>query len=175
MSKEKAKALLEAYANGEGYAHVYLVGDKVVHGLDYEINYKLMIEFDAETLIADAREENSPFQLLLLGAAYALRNKLDLPAKIRLFIAEYLEDPSIRPKRRGGTKEDFNFNWTVRVAMAQLTKSGIKPTRNEATLEEDSECGLDIIRCMMRELGINRSISYEAIRKIWERTNKRYA
>ena len=80
----------------------------------------------------------------------------------------------IRPKRTGGTKEDFDFNWTVRLAMRELIKAGIKPTRNEGTPEENVKCGIDIIREVLEDLGVKRSRSYDSLRKLWERTEDKY-
>ena len=174
MGKEQVKALFEAYARGEGFAEVYLIGDKLVVGTSQEISYKLMIELDTEHLIADAKTDHETFELVLKGAAFAIREKLHLPREISLFIADYLMNEKIRPKRTGGTKEDFDFNWTVRLAMRELIKAGIKPTRNEGTPEENVKCGIDIIREVLEDLGVTRSRSYDSLRKLWERTEDKY-
>ena len=174
MGKEKVKALFEAYARGEGFAEVYLVGDKVVVGTSQEISYKLLMECDTEHLIRDANNYHVAFELVVTGAAFAIRKQLYLPRAISLFIADYLTNEKIRPKRTGGTKEDFDFNWSVRLAMHELIKSGIKPTRNESTPEDNEKCGLDIIRQVLSDLGIKRSQSYDSLRKIWERTEDKY-
>lgn len=174
MSKEKVKALFEAYARGEGFAEVYLVGDKVVVGTSQEISYKLLMEYNTEHLIRDAQNDHAAFELVVTGAAFAIREQLYLPRAISLFIADYLTNEKIRPKRTGGTKQDIDFNWTVRLAMRELIQSGIQPTRNDTTPEENVKCGIDIIREVLSELGIKRSRSYDSLRKLWERTEDKY-
>ena len=174
MSKEKVKALFEAYARGEGFAEVYLVGDKVIVGTCQEISYKLLMEYDTDQLIRDARNYHAAFELVLTGAAFAIREQSYLPRAISLFIADYLTDEKMRPKRTGGTKEDFDLKWTLHLAMHELKKSGIKPFRNESTPEDNEICGLDIIRQVLSELGIQRSRSYDSLRKLWERTEDKY-
>ena len=134
----------------------------------------LLLEYDTDHLIRDARNDHAAFELVVSGAAFAIREQLYLPRAISLFIAEYLTNEKIRPKRTGGTKEDVDFNWTVRLAMRELIKAGIKPTRNESTPEENVKCGIDIIREVLDDLGIKRSRSYDALRKIWERTESKY-
>ena len=173
MGKENVKALFEAYVSGEGFAKVFQVGDKLVAGDSKEISYKLMIELDTDHLISDAKTNHETFELVLKGTAFAIREKLYLPRAISLFIAKYLMDEITRPKQKGGTKEDFDFKWTVHLAMQELIKSGIKPYRNEST-PENEKCGLDIIRDVLSELGIKRSRSYDSLRKLWERTEDKY-
>ena len=174
MSKEEVKALFEAYAREEGFAEVYLVGDKLVAGHHTEIGYQLLISPAGQELLEKAQSDHAAFQLVKTGAQFALRHNKELPANVNAFIADMMDSSFRSPTKPRGKKEDIDFYWTLRLALCKLSECGYRPTRNDERTKSSSPCGIDIVLEVLHELNMGQDRDYQSLKKIWIRGNKKY-
>lgn len=175
-SKEKLDLIykmFEGYFRGDPVFHVWEVKGELILGLGAEIGYKLLTEGDAKSFTEDALRDDRIFDLFISGMAYALRNELSIPEAARLLLANYLENPSIRPPKIGGRNPDDNFDWALGFALNELKMDGINPTRNEAT-DPEKECGIDIVLDILEQLGERKDHTHESIRRRYQRAKKKF-
>ncbi|MDC3003399.1 hypothetical protein OAZ20_04870 [Paracoccaceae bacterium] len=175
-SKEKLDLIykmFEGHFRGDPVFHVWEVKGELILGLGAEIGYKLLTEGDAKSFTEDALWDDRIFDLFISGMAYALRNELSIPEAARLLLANYLENPSIRPPKTGGRNSDDNFDWTLGFALNDLRKVGINPTKNEAT-DPEKKCGIDIILDILEQLGERKDHTHESIRRRYQRAKKKF-
>ena len=172
MSRQHAFDLFRDFFKGLPYLQVWEVKGEIIFGWDAEIGYKLLTEGDAKAFTQEALRDERIFDLFISGMTYALRNELFIPEAARLLLANYLENPSIRPSKKGGRNPDYYFNLTLRLALITLKEDGINPTKNEAT-DPEKECGIDIVLAILEELGERKDHNYESIRRRYQRTMKK--
>ena len=165
--------MFEGYFRGDPVFHVWEAKGELILGLGAEIGYKLVTEGDAKSFTENALWDDRIFDLFISGMAYALRNELSIPEAARLLLANYLENPSIRPPKKGGRNPDDNFDWTLGFALNELKKDGIDPTRNEAT-DPEKKCGIDIVLDILEQLGERKGHTHESIRRRYQRAKKRF-
>lgn len=174
MSKEKVRQLFQSYAECEGFVHVYSDGVNMVVGNDYNLGYNLLISPWHEDLIKKAKTDYETFKLVKEGAQFALRSGKPLPEVVGTFVAESMENSFEPPAKKRGPRENFDFNWTVRLALSELSKCGYPPTKNDERSLSEAKCGIDIVLEVLEELNICQERTYESIKKIWLRSNKTY-
>ncbi len=173
MSRHRAFELFRDFYAEIPYVQVWEVNGEVITGMEPEIGYKLLSENDVNSLTERALQNRELFDLIIMGINFALRNGLPIPKPARLFLADFLEDPSIKPTKVGGRNPDYYFNWTLRLALLQLAEDGINPTKNEAT-DPDKECGIDIILGILEELGKGEEHNFESLRRRYQRVMKKF-
>lgn len=171
MGKEKVRQLFQSYAECEGFMHVYSDGANFVFGFDHNVAYNLLISPWQEYLIKKAKTDYETFKLVKEGAQFALRQGKALPQDVVAFIADSMENTFKPPKKKTGTPANFDFNWTVRLALWELSKCGYPPTKNdERSISE--VCGIDIVLEVLNELDMCHDRTFGAIKAIWVRGNK---
>ena len=174
MSREIVRQLFESYSKREGFMNVYSDGENFIIGHDTDIGYHLLISPARQTLLQKARSDYEAFELVKSGAQFALRHRIVLPDDVNAFIADLMESDFSHPPKPRGKKEDFDFNWTLRLALWELSKSGHPPTRNDERTKTSSPCGIDIVLDVLDELNMGHDRDYQGVKKIWTRGNKKF-
>ena len=172
MSRQRAFELFRDLFMGLPFLQVWETKGQIILGWTAEIGYKLLTEGDAKSFTQEALRDERIFDLFISGMTYALRNELFIPEAARLLLANYLENPSIRPPKRGGRNPDENFDWTLGFALNDLKKDGINPTKNEAT-DPEKKCGIDIVLDILDQLGERKGHTHESIRRRYQRAKKK--
>lgn len=174
MGKERVYQLFEDYFNNEPLIRVWVVASEVIFGSKDEIGYKMLTEADPLPLLNGARVDPEAFELFHQGVIYALQNNLVIPAPAQKFLAEYLNNPKMRPKQKTGIKTDHEFNWRLRVALLELEAEGIKPTKGEKVDPTNHECGIDIVLAVLCQFDQSNEYTYENLAKRYFRTLKNF-
>ena len=174
MSKEIVRQLFQNYIECDGFIHVYSDGVNMVVGDDHNLGYNLLISPWRDDLIKKAKTDYETFKLVREGAQLALRNGKELPEVVRSFIADTMENDFAPPAKKSGPTENFDFNWTVRLALWELSKCGYAPTKNDERSVSEAKCGIDVVLEVLNELDICNGRTYESIKKIWARSNKKF-
>jgi len=174
MSKEKVRQLFQSYAECEGFVHVYSDGANMVVGYDHNLGYNLLISPWHVELIKKAKSDYETFTLVKEGAQFALRNGKRLPEVVGSFIAESMENSFKPPAKKRGPIADFDFYWTVRLALWELSKCGYPPTKNDERTKTSQPCGIDILLEVLDELNMGHDRTYESVKQIWVRSNRKH-
>ena len=173
MGKEKVRQLFQSYAESEGFVHVYSDGVNLVVGYDHNLGYNLLISPWGEDLIKKAKTDYETFKLVKKGSQFALRHGKALPEVVGAFIADSMENTFEPPKKKRGPRENFDFNWTVRLALWELSKCGYAPTKNDERTTTSQPCGIDILLEVLDELDMGHDRTFDGIKKIWTRDNNK--
>ena len=174
MGRDKVRELFRSYSECEGFVHVYSDGVNTLVGYDNNLGYNLRISPWHADLIKKARSDYETFTLVKEGAQFALRNGKRLPEVVGSFIAESMENSFKPPERKSGPTADFDFNWTVRLALWELSKCGYAPTKNDERTKTSKPCGIDILLEVLDELDMGHDRTDESIKKIWTRGNDKH-
>lgn len=174
MGKEKVRQLFQSYAECEGFVQVYSDGVNMVVGYEQNIGYNLLISPWREDLIKKAKTDYETFELVKAGAQFALRHGKALPEVVGAFIADSMENTFEHPEKKRGPRENFDFNWTVRLALWELSTCGYTPTKNDERTTTSQPCGIDILLEVLDELDMGHDRTYESIKKIWTRGNDKH-
>ena len=174
MGKEKVRQLFQSYAACEGFVHVYSDGVNMVVGYEHNLSYNLLISPWREDIIKKAKTDYETFELVKEGAQFALRHGKTLPEVVGAFIADSMENTFEPPEKKRGPRENFDFNWTVRLALWELSKCGYTPTKNDERTTTSQPCGIDILLEVLDELHMCHDRTYESIKKIWTRGNDKH-
>ena len=174
MGKETVRQLFNSYAKCEGFVHVYSDGVNMVVGYDDNLGYNLLISPWHKDLIKKAKTDYQTLKLVKEGAQFALRNGKRLPEVVATFVAESMESSFKPPAKKRGRPKNFDFNWTVRLALWELSKCGYPPTKNDERSISEAECGIDIVLEVLDELNIGHDRTYDGIKQIWTRSNRKH-
>jgi len=146
----------------------------MVVGYEHNIGYNLLISPWREDLIKKAKTDYETFELVKEGAQIALRHGKALPEVVGAFIADSMENTFEHPEKKRGPRENFDFNWTVRLALWELSKCGYAPTKNDERTTTSQPCGIDILLEVLDELDMGHDRTYESLKKIWTRGNDKH-
>ena len=174
MVRKRVYDLFSEYFNGQPLLDVWEIGSELLIGQRDEIGYKMLTEVDPLPLLNGARTDPKAFELFHQGMIHALQNNLAIPAPAQKFLAEYLNNPKMRPKQKTGIKTDHEFNWRLRVALLELEDEGIKPTKGEKVDPTNHECGIDIVLAVLCQFDQSNEYTYENLAKRYFRTLKNF-
>ena len=174
-SKEKLDLIykmFEGYFKGEPLIDVWEVHSEIIFGPKNEIGYKLLTEANPSVILMGAKNDPKAFELFHQAMVHALNNHLEIPKPAQLLLAEYLTNPSIRPKQKAGPKADHEFNWRLRFALLHLEDEGITPTRSPATDPDTYKSGIDIVLEILCFFDQSNEYTYETLERRFYRTLK---
>ena len=171
--KDKVRFIFNGYKSTGPAMAVYEIEGELVLGLPHEIGCKIL-DHAPDSFVARAEISHEYFELLLEAIAHADLNGLNVPAKARELDARFKLDPDVKPRNKGGRPKDMKLATSIRVAILECMRAGIKPTKN-IIAPSNTICAADIVWDIMFELDLaeNYKDSF-AIMQAWTREIKRY-
>jgi hypothetical protein len=158
---------------GKAFIQIWSLNGEMYCGFDDEVGYHLL-EADPNLLVKEAYENGEGFNMLTKAVAHALSNDLEIPKPAKIFIADYLLNPKIRPPMKAGKPSNYAFNWTLRLALLGLAAAGVPPSRNDATYLGHDETGIDIVLEILQELNQLGDRNHENLQRLYFRTMKKF-
>ena len=161
----------------ESFKNVPSKLDQIIELVNHDMRFREAELLEEEATVLASRNT------LLFGIALKIANDENLTDDLKRFLVEHLITPQENKKKNVGRPKVTNLSERFRYnAIKFTTLHGIKPTRNDATVDDaglgNSAC--DVVSeaatalCQAGHSEFNQGYSFDSLKKIWNKYSKLY-